>query len=100
VPLYEYRCADCSAETERLVRVAAEQPPLKCDQCGSTRMDRRLAGFAIGRSELDKVQALDPKYRQMVDDESRKTSYADPMKHLEKMIPFDAVDDPGDPIDF
>jgi len=30
----------------------------------------------------------------------KSASYADPMRHLEKMIPFDAVDDPGDPIEF
>ncbi len=99
MPLYEYRCADCSAETERLERAAAVRPPLKCDRCGSTRMDRQLAGSASAHSEFDRVQALDPKYKQMVDDEWRKTSYADPMKYLEKMIPFEAADDPGDPIE-
>ncbi len=100
MPLYEYRCADCSAETERLVRAAAARSPLKCDQCGSTHMDRKPAAFAIAHSELDNVQALDPKYRQILDEEWRKTSYADPMNYLKKMIPFDAADDPGDPIDF
>jgi hypothetical protein len=63
-------------------------------------MRRTLASFAIAHSELDKLQALDPKYRQMVDDEWRKPSDIDPMKYLEKMIPFDAADEPGDPIDF
>ena len=56
MPLHEYRCADCSAETERLVRAAVVRPPLRCDQCGSLHMERMLAGFAIGRSELDNVQ--------------------------------------------
>ncbi len=100
MPLYQYRCNDCSVETEVLVRTASARPAAKCGECGSSRMERRPATFAIARSELDRVQALDPKYRQIVDDEWRKTAYADPMKYLEKMIPFDAADEPGDPIDF
>jgi putative FmdB family regulatory protein len=100
VPLHQYRCDDCSAEIEVLARTASMRPAVSCGECGSRRMERLLTGFAIARSELDRVQALDPKYGQIVDDEWRKTSYADPMNYLEKMVPFDAADDPGDPIDF
>lgn len=82
------------------MRTAAARSPPSCEQCGSLHMERKPAAFAVTRSELDNVQALDPKYRQMVDDEWSKTSYADPMNYLKKMIPFDAADDPGDPIDF
>ncbi len=100
MPLYEYRCNDCAAETEVLVRTPSAQPAVTCGECGSDRMDRKPAGFAIARSELDKLRALDPKYKQIVDDEWSKTTYADPMKYIEKMIPFDAADDPGDPVNF
>jgi putative FmdB family regulatory protein len=100
MPLHEYRCNDCSARTEVLVRTASAQREVQCGECGSSRMDRKPAGFAIARSEVDKLQSLDPKYKDMVDDEWGKTTYADPMKYVEKMIPFEAADDPGDPIDF
>jgi putative FmdB family regulatory protein len=101
MPLHEYRCADCSAEIEVLVRTIYFRPPTKCDECGSTNVERKLTSFAVVHSELEQLRALDPKYKQMVDDEIRKTeSYADPMRHIEKMIPYDAADDPGDPIDF
>jgi putative FmdB family regulatory protein len=101
MPIYEYRCRDCSAEIELLVRTVYFRPPTSCAECGSKSVERKLANFAVARSELDRLRSMDPKYKQMVDDEMRKTeSYAEPMKHLAKMIPMDAVDDPGDPVDF
>ncbi|MDP6580878.1 MAG: zinc ribbon domain-containing protein [Vicinamibacterales bacterium] len=100
MPLHEYSCVDCSARTEVLVRTASARPAVRCGKCGSNRVDRKPAGFAIARSELDRLRALDPKYKAMVDDEWSKTTYADPMKYVDKMIPFDAADDPGDPVDF
>jgi putative FmdB family regulatory protein len=101
MPIHEYRCKDCSAEIEMLVRTIYFRAPTSCQECGSTNIDKKLGSFAVAHSELDELRALDPKYKHIVEDEMKRTaSYGDPMKHLEKMIPYDVVDDPGDPVDF
>lgn len=101
MPIYEYECEDCGVATEILVRSIYFRSPTDCQDCGSTNIKKKLANFSVAHSEIDELRALDPKYKRMVDDEVRRSaSYGDPMRHIEKMIPFDAVDDPGDPINF
>ena len=100
MPIFEYRCLACSEQFDVLLRSAKARPPSKCPHCGARRIERQLARFSVAHSELDTLRALDPKYKQMVDDEMRKTaSYADPMRHLEKMSPLDAAHAPGDPLE-
>ncbi|MEE8337265.1 MAG: zinc ribbon domain-containing protein [Dehalococcoidia bacterium] len=99
MPIYEYECEDCGAAIEILVRSIYFRSPTDCQECQSTNIKKKLANFSVAHSEVDTLRALDPKYKRMVEDEVRRSaSYADPMRHIEKMIPFDAVDDPGDPI--
>ncbi|SIS74234.1 FmdB family zinc ribbon protein [Phaeovulum vinaykumarii] len=45
MPLYAYRCEDCTAEFEKLVSLGAEEPPA-CPECGSTRLSRLLSRVA------------------------------------------------------
>ncbi|MEE8422254.1 MAG: zinc ribbon domain-containing protein [Dehalococcoidia bacterium] len=101
MPIYEYQCKDCGSAIEILVRSIYFRSPTSCQECGSKDIAKKLANFSVAHSELDRLRELDPKYKQIVEDEVRKSaSYADPMRYIEKMIPFDAVDEPGDPIDF
>ncbi len=101
MPLYVYNCDDCDRQFEVFVRSRATRAPSACEHCGGKHISRQISGFAVAHSELDRLRSQDPQYKQMVEESVRETaSYADPMRHLEKMIPFDAADDPGDPINF
>lgn len=44
MPLYEYRCKECGAESEILVRSGAEQP--RCPQCESDKLEKLLSVVA------------------------------------------------------
>jgi hypothetical protein len=71
-----------------------------CEACGSTELERVFTPFATHRSEIDRLRDLDPKYYARVDRALANTRDADPMRHLERMLPFDSASDPGDPIKF
>ncbi|MEZ4501358.1 MAG: zinc ribbon domain-containing protein [Dehalococcoidia bacterium] len=100
MPLYVYRCDDCDERFEVFLRTPRASSPSTCEHCGSKNIKRQVAGFAVANSELDRLRALDPQYKRMVEDHVRDTPEADPMRHLEKMIPFDAAQEVGDPVDF
>jgi putative FmdB family regulatory protein len=44
VPVYEYRCEECEAQFEELVRAGAEPPP--CPACTSEQVVRLYSSFA------------------------------------------------------
>ena len=71
MPIFEYRCLACSEQFDVLLRSAKARPPSKCPHCGARRIARQLARFSVVHSELDTLRAIDPKYKQMVDDEMR-----------------------------
>ena len=71
-----------------------------CASCGSADLERTVTSFAVSKSEIDRLQQLDPKYYKKVDAAMRNTPEADPMRHLKQMTPFGAASDPGPPIDF
>ncbi len=41
MPIYEYRCEDCSNEFEELVGIS--EPPPECPNCNSSRVNRLLS---------------------------------------------------------
>lgn len=45
MPIYEYRCSDCSREFEAIL-LGSERPT--CPGCGSARLEKRLSVFAVG----------------------------------------------------
>jgi putative FmdB family regulatory protein len=100
MPLYVYDCNDCDHRFEVFLRSANAVAPSRCESCGSVSIARTVSGFAIARSELERLRALDPRYKRMVDEAVRNTPEADPERHLQKMIPFDAAAEVGDRIDF
>ena len=48
MPLFEYRCKACGHVTEFLEKADAKAKH-KCEGCGSTKTDRILSGFAVGK---------------------------------------------------
>ena len=60
MPIYEYRCQQCTTRFEKLVRRLSEpgQDPPSCPQCGSEDTERVMSGFAIhGPPGVDLEQA-------------------------------------------
>lgn len=100
MPIYVFQCRRCDVRTEAFFRSLALNRTVACEACGSTDVERVFTPFAIYRSELTKLEQLDPKYFQKVDAALAHTADADPMRHLRRMTSFDSTPDPGDPIKF
>jgi len=47
MPIYAYRCQDCSHTFDLLVGVTAEAPELKCPKCGSGEIQKTMGSFAV-----------------------------------------------------
>jgi len=47
MPIYEFHCEKCGADSELLVR-SAKSKRTACPQCGSTRLTKKLSVFASG----------------------------------------------------
>jgi putative FmdB family regulatory protein len=45
MPIFEYRCRDCGAQFEKIVRT--ERDRVACDRCRSQALDRLLSVFAV-----------------------------------------------------
>jgi putative FmdB family regulatory protein len=100
MPLYEYQCRRCEVRTEVFQRsMHALREPV-CEACGSGDLERAYTPFATYRSEVDKLRELDSKYYRRVDQAIAATPEADPMRHLNRMRPFDSAKEPGEPIRF
>ncbi|RMF39527.1 MAG: zinc ribbon domain-containing protein [Planctomycetota bacterium] len=56
MPLYEYRCKECGAEMELLVRSTGEKP--QCPKCKSKRLEKLLSVVATP-TVADKSRASD-----------------------------------------
>jgi putative FmdB family regulatory protein len=95
-----YQCRRCEVRTEVLQRRLDVPREAVCEACGSADLERVFTPFATYRSEFDKLRELDPKYYARVDRALAKTREADPMRHLQRMTPFDSATEPGEPIKF
>lgn len=100
LPLYVYHCPRCDSPTEVFQHTFGAPRDAACATCGSIDLERVYTPFATHRSELDRLRDLDPRYFDRVDRAMANTRDADPMRHLERMTPFSAATDPGDPIKF
>jgi putative FmdB family regulatory protein len=87
MPLYEYRCGQCGATSTAFRPVAESAAPSRCPDCGGEAA-RIISGPAVHRSNLSKVERLDPKYDRMVDRAMHNTRAADPDRYLSRMKPF------------
>jgi putative FmdB family regulatory protein len=100
MPVYVYQCKRCDCTWEVFQRSVNSTSQPVCEHCGSSELQRAVTSFAVPKSEIDRLQQLDPRYYRKVDDAIARTPEADPMRHLQKMTPFSAASDPGPPINF
>ena len=47
MPFYEYRCLKCTADFEELIRFEADLENLKCPECGSRDISKKLSVFGM-----------------------------------------------------
>ena len=74
MPLYEYRCLDCTKRSTLLVLSLAHQAPAVCSHCKSTRVERILSRFASPKSEEARLEALaDPSNLAWLDENDPKS---------------------------
>ncbi|MFH1926719.1 MAG: zinc ribbon domain-containing protein [Chloroflexota bacterium] len=45
MPIYEYRCSDCEAKVELLLRSSEAEPV--CPQCGSSRLEKLISAVNV-----------------------------------------------------
>lgn len=55
MPIYEYRCAQCSEQFEELVG-AAWDGKIKCPACSSAQVERLLSTFAVSGAKTDDAE--------------------------------------------
>ncbi|MFW6107480.1 MAG: FmdB family zinc ribbon protein [bacterium] len=48
MPIFEYKCEECGHVTEVLER-AGSRADHKCRKCGSSRMEKLLSAFGVGK---------------------------------------------------
>jgi putative FmdB family regulatory protein len=46
MPIYEYRCADCGNQFEKLIRRSEDAETLTCPSCGQAHLNQQLSTFA------------------------------------------------------
>ena len=92
MPIYEYRCDDCRAKTDKLVKGFNAPDEIECRDCGGYNTHRIISRVAFHKSLSTKLQELDNRYDRMVDSAAASTADADPNRFLDRSIPLDAAD--------
>lgn len=59
MPLFEYRCVDCSAKFTQLVGVTADSREPNCPKCASTNVQKLISRFTRARGEDDRLDAFE-----------------------------------------
>ena len=59
MPLFEYRCGECSRKFAKLVGMTADQPTIACPKCGSTNVSKLISRFTRGKGEDAIIDSLD-----------------------------------------
>lgn len=58
MPIFEYRCRDCGAEFEKIVR--SDGDPVVCAECRSRKVERQLSVFAVSGPRGESVTESGP----------------------------------------
>ncbi|MFN8058183.1 MAG: zinc ribbon domain-containing protein [Vicinamibacterales bacterium] len=58
MPIFEYRCDDCRKKTTAIVLVRSREDAVRCQHCGSARLNRLWSRFATPKSEEARLDAL------------------------------------------
>lgn len=70
VPVYEYRCGECSRKFSALIGMVAEPDEERCPNCGSRNTVKLVSRFARVRNEDDRVDDLADRLEGMAEPES------------------------------
>ena len=98
MPIYEYRCQQCSEVSSYYLKTYGAVPRSGCKHCQSPDIQRIMSNVTHIRSEADKFAQLDPKYGKMVDQTLAKApSDTNPDHYVRKMVPFSQAKEQGDP---
>ncbi len=57
MPIYDYSCAACGAEFEKLVKMSTPEGDVACPSCGAHEANKQLSVFAVGKSSSTKPLA-------------------------------------------
>ena len=58
MPVYEFRCRDCSRRFSVLAGLEVAPEDRRCPHCGSVATDKLVSRFSRGRTEDDRVDEL------------------------------------------
>jgi putative FmdB family regulatory protein len=99
MPIYEYRCADCSKKTTVVtLSVSAAVDPV-CSHCGGRNMAKLISRVAIRKSEESRLESLaDPSSLTGLDENDPK-SVARWMKKMGKEMGEEAGEDFDEEVD-
>ncbi len=59
MPIYEYACQSCGKKSTMLILKRDQESNLNCRHCGSDHLKRLLSGFAVHRTEADRLNQVD-----------------------------------------
>ena len=54
MPIYEYYCADCNVEFDKLVKLSEASVVQDCPECGGRHTQKKLSTFATSGSSTSK----------------------------------------------
>lgn len=60
MPIYEYRCEDCSRITSFLVLKPEEEKELSCRHCRGSRIHRVISRCTVHKTEAQRLKEFDP----------------------------------------
>jgi putative FmdB family regulatory protein len=99
MPIYEYYCALCNGQFQKLVRGFSDPPGLTCPRCGNPQVKRAISRFATLKSEDARIEAMaDPSNFAGLDEQDPR-SIARWAKRLGKELGEEAGDDWDEMVD-
>jgi putative FmdB family regulatory protein len=91
MPIFEYRCGDCSRRFSLLVGVVAGETEQRCPRCGGEQLQKLISRFASPRSEDEALDDLaDPTRMGDLDDPKQMAQW---MKRVGREMGEDMGDD-------
>jgi putative FmdB family regulatory protein len=59
MPVFEYKCQECSKRFAKLVGMTADSSDPVCPQCGSVSVDKLISKFTRGRGEDEVLESFE-----------------------------------------
>ncbi|UCC40921.1 MAG: zinc ribbon domain-containing protein [Candidatus Aminicenantes bacterium] len=93
MPIYEYRCKDCSKKSTVVTLSVKSSVVPKCKKCGSSSLEKIVSRVAIFRSEESRLESLADPSKLAGLDENDPSSVARWMKKMGKEMGEDLGED-------